>query len=66
LRTPGRQTPNSDLADLVRGDIRLILTRRPDLKAAISSAYALGSADGKNVTYDLVRAQDPSFAATLH
>jgi hypothetical protein len=54
-----------DLGDLARGDIRLILTQRPDLKAAISDAYANGSIDGKALTFELVNSQDPAFAATL-
>jgi hypothetical protein len=54
-----------DLGDLARGDIRLILTQRPDLKAAISNAYANGSIDGKALTFELVNSQDPAFAATL-
>jgi hypothetical protein len=54
-----------DLGDLARGDIRLILTQRPDLKVAISDAYAKGSGDGKGLIFELVDSQDPAFAATL-
>ena len=35
---------DDELKNLARGDIRLILTRRPDLKPAISSAYRRGGA----------------------
>jgi hypothetical protein len=56
---------DGELRNLVRGDIRLILTRRPDLKATIASAYRRGSADGKAVIDDVVRSLDPGFAATL-
>jgi hypothetical protein len=56
---------DTDLADLARGDIRLILTRRPDLKTAISSAYQKGSGEGKSAMYDIVAPLDPSFAGTL-
>jgi hypothetical protein len=54
-----------DLSDLARGDIRLILTNRPDLKAAIFDAYAKGSSDGRSAIFELVNSQDPAFAATL-
>ena len=54
-----------DLGDLARGDIRIVLTHRPDLKSAISDAYAKGSIDGRALTYELVNSQDPAFAATL-
>jgi hypothetical protein len=56
---------DADLSDLARGDIRLILTQRPDLRAAISEAYAAGSIDGKTLTFELVNSHDPTFAATL-
>ena len=56
---------DDELRSLVRGDIRLILTRRPDLKATIASAYRRGSAEGKAAIDDVVRSLDPGFAATL-
>src|SRR5437879_1879506 len=49
----------------LRGDLRVILTQRPDLRAAISEAYAAGSIDGKALTFELVNSHDPTFAATL-
>lgn len=58
-------TADADLAKLARGDIRLILTRRPDLKAAISEAYDKGSPEGKAYMYEVMRSLDPSFAAML-
>jgi hypothetical protein len=54
-----------ELRNLARGDIRLILTRRPDLKAAITGAYRRGSADGKAYIDEAVRSLDPSFAPSL-
>jgi hypothetical protein len=54
-----------ELKNLARSDIRLILTRRPDLKAAITSAYRRGSADGKAYIAEVVRSLDPGFAASL-
>ena len=56
---------DDELRSLVRGDIRFILTRRPDLKATIASAYRRSTADGKAAIDDVVRSLDPGFAATL-
>lgn len=56
---------NPDLAELARGDVRLILTRRPDLRGAISSAYRRASADGKTFLEQAVGALDPQFLATF-
>jgi hypothetical protein len=50
---------------LARGDIRLILTRRPDLKVAIINAYRRGSAEGKAYIDEAVRSLDLGFAASL-
>jgi hypothetical protein len=54
-----------DMQDLARGDVRLILTRRPDLKNAITEAYRAGSSASKTFIEDSVKAIDPSFAASL-
>jgi hypothetical protein len=54
-----------DLKNLARGDIRLILTRRPDLKPAIINAYRRGSTDGKIYLDEVVRLLDPGFSAAL-
>jgi hypothetical protein len=59
-------TEDGELASLARGDMRLILTRRPDLKGAIVRAYDKGSTNGKALIRDIARALDPGFAATLH
>ena len=56
---------DAELKNLARGDIRLILTRRPDLKPAIISAYRRASADGKAYIDEMVRSLDPSFAPSL-
>ena len=67
LATVSASTTISDaeLKNLARGDIRLILTRRPDLKPAIINAYRRGSADGKAYIDEVVRLLDPGFAASL-
>jgi hypothetical protein len=54
-----------ELKNLARGDIRLILTRRSDLKPAITDAYRRGSVDGRAYIAEVVRSLDPSFAASL-
>jgi hypothetical protein len=51
--------------DAQKRDMRLILTRRPDLKPAITSAYRHGSADGKAYIDEVVQLIDPAFAASL-
>jgi hypothetical protein len=56
---------DAELKGLARGDIRLILTRRPDLKVAIINAYRRGSAEGKAYIDEAVRSLDPGFAASL-
>lgn len=56
---------DAELKNLARGDIRLILTRRSDLKAAITNAYRRGSVDGKAYIAEVVRSLDPGFAASL-
>jgi len=54
-----------ELKNLARGDIRLILTRRSDMKDAIVRAYRRGSANGKTYIQEVVRPLDPEFAASL-
>jgi hypothetical protein len=56
---------DAELRSLASGDIRLVLTRRPDLKGALSSAYRQGSADGKAFIEEAVRSIDAGFAQTL-
>jgi hypothetical protein len=56
---------DAELKSLARGDIRLILTRRPDLKPAITDAYRRGSVDGKAFIDEVVRSLDPGFAISL-
>jgi hypothetical protein len=47
--------------------MRLLLTRRPDPRPAIASAYRLDSADGKAYIGDVgaIKLIDPAFAASL-
>lgn len=54
-----------DLAELARGDVRLMLTRRPELRTALVQAYRRASKRGKAFLEQAVQAIDPSFVATL-
>ncbi|WP_407147342.1 hypothetical protein [Bradyrhizobium sp. ORS 86] len=54
-----------DISDLARSDVRLIMTRRPELKPAIVSAFRRASDRGKAFLQDAVQSIDPAFAQTL-
>jgi hypothetical protein len=54
-----------ELRNLARGDIRPILTRRPDLKDAITSGIRRSSADDNANIEGVVRSLDPGFAVSL-
>ncbi|MCK1404953.1 hypothetical protein [Bradyrhizobium sp. 76] len=54
-----------DLQSLARGEIRLILTRRPDLKPSIIRAYRSGTPDAKAFLADVTKSLDIDFAGTL-
>lgn len=58
-------TIDPDLAELVRGDVRLMLARRAELKTAVVLAYRRASKRGKEFLEQAVKAIDPSFVATL-
>ncbi|MGY0575851.1 hypothetical protein ACTGJ9_036435 [Bradyrhizobium sp. RDM12] len=52
-------TTDADLAELVRGDLRLMLARRPDQKPAIVRAYRRASRHGKSFLEQAVGTIDP-------
>ncbi len=54
-----------DLKELARGDVRLMLTRQPDLKSSILFAYRRGSSLGKMFLEDTVQSIDPEFVSVL-
>ena len=54
-----------DLKELVRGDVRLMVTRQPALKPAVVSAYRRASNLGKAFLEESVRSIDPQFLAIL-
>ena len=55
-----------DLKELARGDVRLMLTRQADLKAAVVSAFEHASSLGKAFLEEQVRLIDPAFIGVLH
>jgi len=55
---------DADLKELARGDIRLILTRRPDLKLVLLDIYRHGSPAGQQFIEESVKTIDPSFSLT--
>jgi hypothetical protein len=55
-----------DLQELAASDVRAILTRFPDLRPLLVTAYARGSAAGKKLLDDSVKTVDPTFISTLH
>jgi hypothetical protein len=56
---------DSDLQELARGDVRLMLTRQSDLKTSVLSAYRAGSSLGKKFIEDAAQSIDPEFASLL-
>lgn len=54
-----------DVKELVRGDIRLMVTRRPELRSAVISAYRRASSLGKAFLQEAVQSIDPSFVPVL-
>src|SRR5262245_28724034 len=53
-----------DVRHLVRRDVRLILTRWTDLRAALLSAYRAASSDAKTLLEGMVAETDPRFLQT--
>jgi hypothetical protein len=56
---------DADLKELARGDLRLMLTRRADLKPAVASAYRRASSLGKSFVEESVQSIDPAFMPIL-
>lgn len=54
-----------DLKELVRGDVRLMVTRQPALKAAVVSVYRRASKLGKSFLEESVQSINPSFLTVL-
>lgn len=54
-----------DLRELVQGDVRLMLTRQPDQKAAVVSAYRRASNRGKAFLEEAIQTIAPTFLTML-
>jgi hypothetical protein len=54
-----------DVKELARGDVRLMVTRQPELRTAVVSAYRRASSLGKAFLEATVQSVDPSFLTTL-
>jgi hypothetical protein len=54
-----------DLKELVLGDVRLMLTRKADLKTAVVLAYRRASSLGKKFLEESVQSIDPAFVPML-
>jgi hypothetical protein len=54
-----------ELRDMVKRDIRLVLTRQPALRPALTAAYHSASADGKAVAEHLISEVDPGYLKTM-
>jgi hypothetical protein len=54
-----------DLKELVLGDLRLMLTRKTDLRTAVISAYQRASSLGKKFLEESIQSIDPAFVPTL-
>jgi hypothetical protein len=56
---------DKDLQQLVTHDLRTIVTRRPELKPAISNAYQSASLEGQQFIQDVLKDLDPNLLSTL-
>jgi len=63
LRSQSIEDP--ELQDMVRRDIRVILTRIPTLRSALVAAYKIASGPGKAFIESAVSEADPSFLQTI-
>jgi hypothetical protein len=54
-----------DVKELVRGDVRLMLTRQPDMRAAVVLAYRRASRLGKAFLEESIQSIDPPFLSML-
>lgn len=63
--TSGQSLNDPDLKEFARGDVRVILTKFPDLRPALVSDYVRGSSLGKAFLEESVRTFDPKFVDSL-
>ncbi|WP_342733683.1 hypothetical protein [Bradyrhizobium sp. B117] len=63
--TAGDALIDPDLADLAQGDVRLMLTRLPEMKSSLELSYRRASKRGRAFLEQAVQTIDPTFLATL-
>jgi hypothetical protein len=63
LRATGIQDP--EIQDLIKRDIRIVLTRAPALKPDLAAAYKTASPQGKAFVERVVDEVDPAYAGTV-
>lgn len=63
--TLGQSLNDPDLKELARSDVRVVLTRFPDLRPALVNDYVRGSSIGKAFLEDSARTFDPKFVDSL-
>jgi hypothetical protein len=56
---------DADVQRFVEGDLRTILGRKPELRPTIVQAYALASAEGRQLIERVTQETDPSFITSL-
>jgi hypothetical protein len=56
---------DAELRNFARGDIRLILAHRPDMKDIIKEAFSNGTLDGRAFIEEVVRPLDPALLVSL-
>ena len=52
---------DSDFQQLVRHDLRTIITRKPEMKSAIVNAYQYALPEGQQFVRDALKELDPEF-----
>jgi hypothetical protein len=63
--TANSSLKDADLGELARGDVRAMLSQRPEQRLALVNDYARGSDIGKKFLEESARTIDPKFADSL-
>ena len=61
----GTETRESELREMIKRDIGLVLSRLPSLKPALSAAYRSAPANGKILAENLISEIDPGYLKTI-
>jgi hypothetical protein len=65
IATRSNALSDSDIPELVQHDVRMILTRWPELRPALVAAYKGAAPNAKRFLEDVVAAVDPAFLQTM-